>query len=212
MRKEINEKKEIISLIPAIKSGDISKEILLKKMTIGTGSNLFFRAEALKSIGGFDESFRRHQDIEVLVRFCQKYKILNINKILVVKDNGNRINKPKKVEELLKVKENYMNSFRSFVENFPEKERNQFYFVHFLEILYLIMANGEFNKYKMIKEMVKKYGKFTIKIKLKLIRYGVYKFLKIDRIREKFDNKKNRKMIDKTILKEIDEINIVKEG
>ena len=104
----INANKEITSIVYATKSGNISKELLLKKATIGTGSNLFFRAKALKEIKGFDESFKRHQDIEVLVRFCQKYKILNINKILVVKDIGNEINEPKSVDQMIRIKENYM--------------------------------------------------------------------------------------------------------
>lgn len=208
----INQKKEIVAITHATKAGNISKELLLKEVTIGTGSNLFFRADALKEIGGFDETFKRHQDIEVLIRFCQKFKILNINEILVVKDNGNGINTPKNVDEMLRIKENYMNSFKNFVEQFAIEDQNKFYFVHFLEALYFAIRTGEADKYNIIRDKVKKYGNFNIKIKLKLLRYRIYIGLKLDKLKEKRDNKKNRKTIDETLLKEIKNMMVIKEG
>ena len=51
-------------------------DLLLGKLFFNT-STLCFRKDALKSIGGFDESFRRHQDYELVVRFCCKYKLVN---------------------------------------------------------------------------------------------------------------------------------------
>ena len=200
----INAKGEIVEIVEAKEYGDISKKMLLKETTIGTGSNLFFRAKALKDIGGFNEELKRHQDIEIVVRFCQKYKILNINKLLVVKDNGNRINKLKSVDELLETKEKYMKEFEKYVQKYPENEKNKFYFVHYLEILYLIRSNGEINKISVIKEKINKYGKINLKIKIKLLRYGIYKFLRIDLMKEKFKNKIIRKNISQDIINEID--------
>lgn len=205
-------KNMIKSIVKAEKSGNISKDILLKKMTIGTGSNLFFRSKALKSIGGFDETFKRNQDIEVLVRFCQKYKILNVNRILVVKDVSNEINEPKSVEQIIKIKENYINSFKSFVEQFSVKEKNQFYYVHFLEVLYFVIKTGEFNEYKKVEKEVKKYGKLDLKVKLKLLRYMIDKYLKISKLKEKIDNRINIKKIDENLLQEIKDMREIKEN
>lgn len=48
--------------------GDCSLPLLLGKTSMYTPS-LLFRRDALIAIGGFDESFRRHQDYELLLKF-----------------------------------------------------------------------------------------------------------------------------------------------
>lgn len=63
--------------------GDLFVQALMRSLYIGTGSNLFFRRETIQDIGYFDESFRRNQDLEYLVRVLKKYKIAYVDGVLM---------------------------------------------------------------------------------------------------------------------------------
>ena len=63
--------------------GDLFVQALMRSLYIGTGSNLFFRRETIQDIGFFDESFRRNQDLEYLVRVLKKYKMAHIDEVLM---------------------------------------------------------------------------------------------------------------------------------
>lgn len=47
---------------------------------------MFIKKNVIDEIGGFDESFIRHQDYGFLVRVFRKYKLIGISKLLIIKD------------------------------------------------------------------------------------------------------------------------------
>ena len=57
------------------REGDLFFDALTRELSFQAGSNLFIRKDAFDSIGGFDESFKRSQDKEVVTRLLYKYKI-----------------------------------------------------------------------------------------------------------------------------------------
>lgn len=57
------------------REGDLFFDALTRNLSFQAGSNLFIRKDAFDSIGGFDETFRRSQDKEVVTRLLYKYKI-----------------------------------------------------------------------------------------------------------------------------------------
>ena len=57
------------------REGDLFFDALTRDLSFQAGSNLFIRKVAFDSIGGFDESFKRSQDKEVVTRLLQHYKI-----------------------------------------------------------------------------------------------------------------------------------------
>lgn len=63
--------------------GDVYIQALMRSLYIGTGSNLFFRKEVIANIGFFDETFKRNQDLEYLVRVLKKYKMAYVDKVLM---------------------------------------------------------------------------------------------------------------------------------
>lgn len=95
--------------------GDGSREILLLESNFFTPS-LMFRREALEAINGFDETFRRHQDYEILLRyFAAGYKIGCVPEILIeigLNDGGN-IQTGKKAEDLKKY---FFDKFDAFLK------------------------------------------------------------------------------------------------
>ena len=68
------------------------KDILLNEMVIGTGSNIFISRRVLNKVKKFDERFKRHQDLEFMIRVCEFTSILNINENLVVKSTNSNTN------------------------------------------------------------------------------------------------------------------------
>ena len=82
-------------IIKVRKEGDCTREILLNSMFLGTGSNLFFTRQACQAVGEFDERFRRHQDLEYMLRFYRKFKSCIVDELLVVKSKNGVNNIPR---------------------------------------------------------------------------------------------------------------------
>lgn len=64
-----------VSICCETKSGNLLADELARNLFIHAGSNLMVRRYIALEIGGFDESFRRNQDVEFLVRILEKYKL-----------------------------------------------------------------------------------------------------------------------------------------
>ena len=63
--------------------GDLFVPALMRALYIGSGSNLFFRRSVIEKIGNFDESFKRNQDLEYLLRVLSVYKMAYVDEVLM---------------------------------------------------------------------------------------------------------------------------------
>lgn len=100
--------------------GDGSRDILLLQSNFFTPS-LMFRRESLEAIHGFDESFRRHQDYELLLRFfAAGYKMGCVPEVLIEigLNQGENIPNGEKVNQL---KAYFFEKFQSFIDKENEK-------------------------------------------------------------------------------------------
>lgn len=61
------------------RQGNLYINALMRTLYIMGGSNLFVRRNVVEEINGFDESFRRNQDLEFLVRILEKYKLAYVD-------------------------------------------------------------------------------------------------------------------------------------
>ena len=113
--------------------GDGTRDILMLDSNFFTPS-LMFRKESLYKINGFDESFRRHQDYELLLRFfAAGYKIGCVPEILIEigKNQGENIPTGEKVNQL---KSYFFEKFKSFIEKEDKKTpgfANKLYAKHY---------------------------------------------------------------------------------
>lgn len=90
----VDDSRKLNKLTNLSDSYNLNEKLLLNTMYIGTGSNLFFRKEAMDFIGYFDESFVRFQDIEYMIKFSEKLKIGIIDEYLIVKSTNETNNLP----------------------------------------------------------------------------------------------------------------------
>lgn len=127
-------------------SGDLSKEILLLSFTPMT-STLLFREQALKTIGGFDENFRRHQDFELLLKYFKQFKIGAIKDVLLdvgVNDGENQLHGM----ELENNKTNFLNTFEDVINDITKKDKRfkqKVYIRHYRDVFYDHISTNHFN-------------------------------------------------------------------
>lgn len=98
--------------------GSLLLDYILAKCTFGT-SQILFKREVIENLHGFDESYLRHQDLELMTRFFGKYELLctspNIPLVIydLSKDRGNVLSCEKDFEN----KQKYIADFKEFFVN-----------------------------------------------------------------------------------------------
>ena len=97
--------------------GNLIKEYLKNEMHFNT-SSLLFRRSVVEELNGFDESYRRHQDYELLLRFFTKWiiKCTPGQPLLLfdmLKDRGNVPN----LDNLIAIKTRFLEQFKQELVN-----------------------------------------------------------------------------------------------
>ena len=64
-------------------SGDVYLVALMRTFYVGSGSNVLLRKKVVDEIGGYDESFKRNQDIEFMARAFEHNKVAYIDQDLL---------------------------------------------------------------------------------------------------------------------------------
>lgn len=104
------------------REGDLYLDALMRNLFLAAGSNLFMRRSILKNIGFFDESFKRNQDLEYLVRILRKYKIAYADTFgLIV-----HMHEIKHSIDYVEVTKMYCETFNDFINGLDAKERSLF--------------------------------------------------------------------------------------
>lgn len=126
--------------------GDATRELLMMKTNMFTPT-LFFKHDAIYGIKGFDESYRRHQDYELLIRFFQAgYTIGCVQEVLIelgTSDNRNSLN-PKK---LLELKNKFLNDFSEVINTLNNREKGfkrRVYALHYGKVFLSYILNNDF--------------------------------------------------------------------
>ncbi len=127
-------------------TGNLTLEILqleYKKHYLHTNTATY-RREAILNINGFDESYRRHQDLEFNLRFFEQYEISACKEALV------RLNpEPSDVSNkafntvMLDLKFKFLTQFKYLIENYPLYTQYEIYNLHQNEALKYIKEKNE---------------------------------------------------------------------
>lgn len=104
------------------KEGNLCKEYLLGKALFNT-STILFKRKALETINGFDESFIRHQDYEIMIRFFRHYNIVctSLQPLVIYDLTSDRINQPNCKNDFL-MKEKLLAIYNKDFENLGSKD------------------------------------------------------------------------------------------
>ncbi|MFC7076751.1 glycosyltransferase family 2 protein [Haloarcula halophila] len=117
------------------------RDLLLLEFAHGGASTLLIRTPVLAELGGFDESFERHQDWEFLVRFLQRWKLAFVDECLVTKHDTGFPD----IETAVRARRAFLNKFSEEVvdlalEGYPVIGRHRF------SLAKLAFASGEYRR------------------------------------------------------------------
>ncbi len=104
------------------REGDLYVDVLTRNIMLAAGSNLLVKKSVFDEVGGFDESFKRSQDVEFLVKVLRKYKIAYDSNygLIVHVGNGHSIIDFDASCAL------YLKSFKKDLDELPDDVRNKF--------------------------------------------------------------------------------------
>lgn len=128
--------------------GNIAKELLMMKTVMPT-STLMFRREAIESINGFDESFRRHQDYEMLLRFFrQGYQMGCVEMVLeeMGLNNGENV---LGADKMFQMKQNFLRMFAKEIDDYDQETpgfKRYVYGKHFTALFFSYLKESRIGK------------------------------------------------------------------
>lgn len=105
------------------REGDLFVVALKQGISVNAGSNLLIRRTAFESINGFDESFKRNQDHEFLVRLLKKYKMAYVAEPGLIYSIGTT-NVKFDYEEVIS---HYIKTFKPMIDELSKEDKKEFY-------------------------------------------------------------------------------------
>lgn len=142
-----------------VKTGNFLVETLACTFMFCSGSNVFVRKKVVDELGGFDPSFQRQQDYEFLVRLFEKYSLIAIPEILLVKNQEN-FNLPN-IDKQIEIRKQYLNKFQNIIENLDECNRNYIFHSQTVSLAEGAMRNKNYKIANLYYAKAKKYGRLT---------------------------------------------------
>ncbi len=127
------------------KSGSLLFEIMKHEVVIGS-STLLIRRSAWEKLGGFDESFRRHQDWEFTARVCAEYKVKAIDHI-GVKRNMMMRNSPKNADVAYEYRKHYLEKMKPYLEKLPSNQQRTIILWNLLDICVQYLKSKQWKKF-----------------------------------------------------------------
>lgn len=99
---------------------------------IACSSTVLIRRSVLDKVVEWDESFKRHQDLEFFARVAFYYKVAFIEDVCVEKRKLDRNTAKGEVYEQYHL--HYMNKMETIVNSFSERQKREFYDHHYFEM------------------------------------------------------------------------------
>ncbi|MDY0193882.1 MAG: glycosyltransferase family A protein [Aliarcobacter butzleri] len=131
---------------------------------------LFLKRKSLIEIGGFDESFQRNQDIEMLVRFTKRYNLCFVDLSLVkvhTDDNSNQLS----FEKYEFTRNKFINKYSSYIDCLSENNIKIIYRELYFDLAYYAFKRKHFSKFL--------YYLFKSKPNIEIVRNNINKIKKI---------------------------------
>ena len=164
-------KGQLFHTCPPYSADNLNFKVFTRQVAMYTPT-LIMRKDKILEFGGFDNSLQRHQDLQLLVEFTFRNKMLVVPEILVKVHCDSLINRPS-LEKFVDVKRKYFASVNTVFQTYSKPEQNLIKCAHYYEIVvcaikvrdfkaaikYLFKAGLNFTAIKMLRKRIqdKKY-------------------------------------------------------
>lgn len=142
-----NEKVRTSPPIPALE--DYLIPFVQGKINFASGSTLMISAELIQKIGGFDEKFRRKQDVELMVRILTSAKLAVDNRILVRLHIDDRANIPN-LEKFKKTQDLFDEKFLELFRSFSKRDQDEIAQYKLIELAKVALWNKDYKEFMRI--------------------------------------------------------------
>ncbi len=143
-----------------------SLDIMSKDLNIQTGTVLL-RRECLDQTGYFDPNLHRHQEVQLMAYFTDKYRIDLIDDVLTIIDATDLANRPD-YNKLKGVKDDFFRSIEPLLSKYSFADRNFVFKNHRTELAWIVyrdinkfkgicMLLGCFTNIRVLKSFIKRY-------------------------------------------------------
>lgn len=190
-------------LVPTL-TGDLVKNLLFRETALGTGSNLFVKADAVRAIHGFDERFRRHQDIEFGLRLFGTVSACSLPQVEIIKEMDGYSNVPN-LKKMVETKQLLWNVFQREISQLTQEEQKYYYAKQYSSLLYQACKSGDVEKINWTKKQLTNYRKMSIKETVLVLLSKVHLFCAYEGIKKltKYKTSKNiYQSLQSTLLEE----------
>lgn len=169
-------KGKVYNSYTGVTDGNYLVETLACRFMFCTGSNIFVRKSVVDELNGFDGAFLRHQDYEFLVRVFEKYSLIAIPELLVIKNNEN-FNLPN-LEKQVAIKKQYLEKFKYIIDTLPQKDVNYIMHGNYINVAENAMAQNNFKVANEFYSKASQYGGLSAREWFRRIVFPIYNIVK----------------------------------
>lgn len=130
---------------PEIGTGNFTRDILLLEKDLSAGSTLLIERDVLFELGLFDLDLKRHQEIELLIRYFEKYELTILSPVLVEIHVDDRSNIPDP-ESFIKNKKIFFDKLNHIIAKLSVDDKRRVSTLHTLEIAKVCIRHRRFVK------------------------------------------------------------------
>lgn len=117
---------------PPYSGEGLHKKVFQREVAVFT-STILLRREALLSAGIFDNTLRRHQDLQLLLDFTKEHKMAVLDEYLVYLHSDSNINRPS-YERLVDIKNDFFRAVAPHLDLYSKREQRQIMAAHRFEL------------------------------------------------------------------------------
>ena len=132
----------IVHSCPVYTADNLFQKIFWREVAVFT-STVLLRRDCLIKSGMFDIRLKRHQDLQMLLRFTKSFEMGVIPEYLVKLHLDSGINRPN-ADAIVKVKENFFNSVADLYEGCTQKEQKLIMSAHCYEVMFAALKQKRF--------------------------------------------------------------------
>lgn len=165
-------------VLKAKPSNDFLFEFLCDRI-IACSSTVLIRRTVLDTVKEWDESFKRHQDLEFFARIAFKYKVSCVEDICVEKHKLDRNVAKGEVYEQYHM--HYVNKMKPIIQSFSEEKQREFYDHHYIEIGKAYLKSKNIGKAMYWAEKTSKPWKYKMSYLLAAALFVVRRFTQINK-------------------------------